>query len=124
MHDRAHEREVMVAEQLAARGIRSQRVLDAMLAVPRHRFVPPEGAAMAYDDRPLPIGLDQTISQPYMVASMTELLDLTPTDRVLEIGTGSGYQTAVLAELCAKVVTIERHSELHEQAREVLRELG
>lgn len=124
MHDRAHEREVMVAEQLAARGIQSRRVLDAMRAVPRHSFVPPEGAAMAYEDRPLPIGLGQTISQPYMVASMTELLDLAPTDRVLEIGTGSGYQAAVLAELCAEVVTIERQPALYEQAREILSELG
>jgi len=124
MHDRAREREVMVAEQLAARGIQSQAVLDAMLAVPRHKFIPPEGAAMAYDDRPLPIGLDQTISQPYMVARMTELLDLAPTDRVLEIGTGSGYQAAVLAELCTEVITIERHPELHEQARETLGVLG
>lgn len=124
MHDRAREREVMVAEQLVARGIQSRRVLDAMRAVPRHRFVPPEVAAMAYEDRPLPIGLDQTISQPYMVACMTELLDLVPTDRVLEIGTGSGYQTAVLAELCAGVVTIERHPALHEQARGLLSQLG
>ena len=85
MHGRAHEREMMVAGQLAARGIQSRRVLDAMLAVPRHKFVPAEGAVMAYEDRPLPIGLDQTISQPYMVAHMTELLDLVSTDRVLEI---------------------------------------
>jgi protein-L-isoaspartate(D-aspartate) O-methyltransferase len=124
MHDRAREREVMVAEQLAARGIRSRRVLDAMRAVPRHRFVPPEAVMRAYDDRPLPIGLDQTISQPYMVALMTELLDLDSTDRVLEIGTGSGYQTAVLAELCAEVVTIERHPALHGQARDTLGALG
>lgn len=124
MHDRAREREVMVAEQLAARGVQSRRVLDAMQAVPRHRFVPPESAAVAYEDRPLSIGLDQTISQPYMVACMTELLDLAPTDRVLEIGTGSGYQTAVLAELCAEVITIERHPALHERAREILGELG
>lgn len=124
MHDRAREREMMVADQLAARGIQSQRVLSAMATVPRHRFVPPECAPLAYEDRPLPIGLDQTISQPYMVASMTELLDLAPTDRVLEIGTGSGYQTAVLAELCAEVVTIERHGDLHDRARRVLDTLG
>lgn len=124
MHDRAHEREAMVAEQLVARGIRSQRVLDALRVVPRHRFIPSEATASAYEDRPLPIGLDQTISQPYMVARMTELLDLAPTDRVLEIGTGSGYQTAVLAELCAEVVTLERHPALHEQARNTLGALG
>ena len=124
MQDRAREREVMVAEQLVARGVRSRRVLDAMRAVPRHRFVPPEAAAVAYEDRPLPIGLDQTISQPYMVACMTELLDLAPTNRVLEIGTGSGYQTAILAKLGGEVVTIERHAALHQRARETLGELG
>lgn len=124
MYGRVEEREEMVAAQLAARGIKSPRVLEAMRGVPRHCFVPPECEYLAYDDRPLPIGLGQTISQPYMVALMTDLLDLSPADRVLEIGTGSGYQAAVLARLCAEVVTVERHPALHERARASLGELG
>lgn len=124
MNGRAEERATMVATQIAARGITSAPVLEAMASVPRHRFVPPDCAHLAYDDRPLPIGLAQTISQPYMVACMTELLDLNPGDRVLEIGTGSGYQTAILARLCARVVTVERLPELHERAQECLRGLG
>lgn len=124
MFGRAEERESMVATQIAARDITSASVLEAMGCVPRHLFVPQDCAHLAYDDRPLPIGLGQTISQPYMVAFMTELLDLSPADRVLEIGTGSGYQTAILARLCAEVVTVERHPELHERAQECLRQLG
>lgn len=124
MDGRSEEREAMVATQLAARGIQSLRVLDAMRLVPRHCFVPPECAHLAYDDRPLPIGLGQTISQPYMVAHMTDLLELDPADRVLEIGTGSGYQAAVLAQLCAEVITLERHPALLEHARECLDRLG
>lgn len=114
----------MVAEQLTARGLCAGPVLRVMEQIPRHRFVGPECQSLAYDDRPLPIGLGQTISQPYMVALMTGLLDLGPDDRVLEIGTGSGYQTAVLAALCAEVTTIERHGDLVDCARRTLGELG
>lgn len=117
-------RRLMVAEQLQARGIRDPRVLRAMLRVPRHRFVPPELAASAYEDGPLPIGQGQTISQPYMVALMTQCLELTGTERVLEVGTGSGYQSAVLAELCRWVYTVERIPELAARAERTLRELG
>ena len=124
MFGRAEDRASMVATQIVARGVRSAPVLEAVGSVPRHHFVPPDCVHLAYDDRPLPIGLEQTISQPYMVARMTELLDLCPADRVLEIGTGSGYQTAILARLCAKVISVERHPELHERARETLRALG
>ena len=97
----AQERRLMVEIQLRHRGIRDQRVLDAMLHVPRHEFVPPALVRAAYDDRPLPLGDSETISQPYIVAFMTEQLDPKPTDRVLEIGTGSGYQAAVLAQRAA-----------------------
>lgn len=114
----------MVAEQLAGRGLSAGPVLRAMEQIPRHRFVGRECQSLAYDDRPLPIGLGQTISQPYMVALMTGLLNLHPADRVLEIGTGSGYQTAVLAALCAEVTTIERHGDLLDRARRTLGELG
>jgi protein-L-isoaspartate(D-aspartate) O-methyltransferase len=114
----------MVATQMAARGVRNQRVLDAMRTVPRHRFVSDAWLEDAYDDRPLPIGEGQTISQPYMVAVMTEALSPAPTDRVLEIGTGSGYQTAVLAALAGRVVSVERHAALAERARTILGELG
>jgi protein-L-isoaspartate(D-aspartate) O-methyltransferase len=100
------------------------RVMDAMAAVPRHLFVTNRQRAAAYDNRPLPIGHGQTISQPYIVAVMTDLLDLAPTDRVLEIGTGSGYQTAVLHQLAAFVVSIECVPELAEQARRRLAALG
>jgi protein-L-isoaspartate(D-aspartate) O-methyltransferase len=106
----------MVDEQLRARGIRDTRVLDAMARVPRHAFVPEDQQAAAYGDHPLPIGFGQTISQPYIVAFMTEALELQPTDRVLEIGTGSGYQAAILAELAAAVYTIEIVPELAERA--------
>lgn len=114
----------MVERQIRARGVRHARVLEAMLAVPRHRFVPDEYRAAAYDDRPLPIGEGQTISQPYMVAAMTAALDPPPEGRVLEVGTGSGYQAAVLARLARDVITIERHARLAARAEEVLRGLG
>ncbi|MCX8032417.1 MAG: protein-L-isoaspartate(D-aspartate) O-methyltransferase [Thermoleophilia bacterium] len=114
----------MVEDQLRARNISDDRVLQAMEKVPRHLFVPETQRWAAYDDCPLSIGLGQTISQPYMVARMTELLRLTPEDRVLEIGTGSGYQAAILAELAKEVWTVERHPELAERARKVLESLG
>ncbi len=120
----AAERQRMVDEQLATRDIRSQRVLDAMRAVPRHRFVPPDYVHMAYADGPLPIGEGQTISQPYIVALMTQLLQLEADDTVLEIGTGSGYQAAVLARLARQVYTIERHQPLADQASQALADLG
>ncbi len=114
------EREEMVARQIEARGVRDPRVLAALRRVPRHHFVPEELAALAYEDRPLPIGSGQTISQPYIVAVMTELLGATPGERVLEIGTGSGYQAAVLAELGARVFSIEIVPALAERARRLL----
>ena len=114
----------MVRSQLAGRGVADQRVLEAMRAVPRHLFVPPQSAHQAYDDRPLPIGEGQTISQPYMVAVMTEALGVEPDSHVLEIGTGSGYQTAILARLARDVISIERHAPLAERARDVLTSLG
>ncbi len=114
----------MVDEQLRGRGIRSPRVLDAMLDVPRHLFVPLAQRSAAYVDSPLPIGERQTISQPYIVAFMTEALDVQPDHRVLEIGTGSGYQAAILATLAKEVYTIEIIAPLAEQAREVLAQLG
>ncbi len=114
----------MVERQLRARGIRDERVLEAMGRVPRHAFMPAPLRYLAYHDRAVSIGKKQTISQPYMVALMTELLRLRPDDRVLEIGTGSGYQTAILAELAAEVVTIERHAVLAERARAAVASLG
>jgi len=117
-------RERMVREQLAAAGIRNERVLAAMRRVPRHEFVPPELRDRAYDDGPLPIGHEQTISQPYIVALMTELADIQPGERVLEVGTGSGYQAAVLAELGAQVWTIEIVEALARSAESTLRRLG
>jgi len=114
----------MVEEQLAARDITDRRVLDAMRQVPRHVFVPPDLAEEAYLDTPLPIGHRQTISQPYIVALMTELLALRGQETVLEIGTGSGYQAAILAHLSRHVYTIERIPELAESARKILEELG
>lgn len=116
-------RERMVAEQLVGRGIKDPRVLAAMRKVPRHLFVEEALAARAYGDYPLPIGEKQTISQPYMVALMTEALAPGPKDRVLEIGTGSGYQTAILGELCSKVFSIERIKILAERAERILKEL-
>jgi protein-L-isoaspartate(D-aspartate) O-methyltransferase len=118
------QRERMVKEQLIRRDIRDQRVLDAMRNIPRHAFVPPEHRHMAYGDGPLPIGSGQTISQPYIVALMTQLLNLKGDERVLEVGTGSGYQAAVLAYLVQEVHTIERHANLAEQAGQTLSELG
>lgn len=122
--DDAQLRHRMVENQLLRRGIVDPRVLTAMESVPRHRFLRENDRWAAYEDEPLVIGLGQTISQPYMVARMTELLDLDPTTRVLEVGTGSGYQAAILAELAAEVWTIERHPELADQARRVLNDLG
>ncbi len=106
------------------RGVRSPAVLEALQRVPRHLFVPPEYQAYAYGDHPLPIGYGQTISQPYIVALMTEALHLQPGARVLEVGTGSGYQAAVLAEMGLDVYSIEKIPELHARAREVLTQLG
>lgn len=114
----------MVYEQLVRRGIREPRVLEAMTNVPRHHFVLPALASQAYDDRPLAIGFGQTISQPYMVARATELAAPRPTDRALEVGAGSGYQAAVLAELAAEVFAIEIVPELAARAGKVIRELG
>lgn len=124
--DRADERERMVKEQIEARGVRDPRVLNVMRQVPRHRFIPlATGArADAYEDRPQPIGEGQTISQPYIVALMTESLGLTGEERVLEVGAGSGYQTAILSLLAREVVAVERHTSLAEQARRTLTELG
>lgn len=121
IHERA--RREMVAAQIAARGIRDERVLKAMETVPRHLFVEEGLYAQAYSDFPLPIGWKQTISQPFMVALMTEAMGLTGDELVLEIGTGSGYQTAVLAMLARKVCSIERISSLAASARRVLDEL-
>ena len=117
-------RESMVREQIERRGVRQKSVLEAMARVPRHRFVPEELASRAYEDRPLPIGHSQTISQPYIVALMTELLAIDGDEKVLEIGTGSGYQAAILAELAAKVYTIEIVEPLAEEARKLLSEMG
>ena len=114
----------MVDRQIRGRGIRSPAVLKAMAAVPRHLFVPPDVRAFAYEDRPLPIGLGQTISQPFIVAYMTEALQTSPDDSVLEIGTGSGYQAAVLAELVRGVYTIEIIPALADRARRALAEAG
>ena len=116
----AEARRVMVERDLRGRGIRDPRVLAAIESVPRHRFVPDHLRSSAYDDRPLPIGENQTISQPYIVAFMTELLDLKPTDRILELGTGSGYQTAVLARLAEQVSSIEIIASLGERAQKTL----
>jgi protein-L-isoaspartate(D-aspartate) O-methyltransferase len=118
------ERRRMVREQLASRDIVDPRVLAAMATVPRHLFVPEAMRRHAHDDGPLPIACDQTISQPYVVAAMTQLAEVKTGARVLEVGTGSGYQTAVLAELGAEVWTIEIHAELSAAAHRILRELG
>jgi protein-L-isoaspartate(D-aspartate) O-methyltransferase len=122
--DWTSKRKQMVDEQLRARDIRDERVLAAMTAVPRHVFVPEEERDRAYDDSPVPIGHGQTISQPYIVAFMTEALRVTPEHRVLEIGTGSGYQAAVLSGLAREVYTIEIVAPLAERARETLSGLG
>ena len=120
----ARERERMVAEQLIARGVTDPRVVEAMRKVPRHLFVDEALGDQAYGDHPLPIGDGQTISQPFIVGKMTELLQLSGGEKVLEIGTGSGYQAAVLGELAARVCTIERIPRLAHRAREVLEQLG
>ncbi|HWM85638.1 MAG TPA: protein-L-isoaspartate(D-aspartate) O-methyltransferase [Kofleriaceae bacterium] len=117
-------RKQMVERHIRARGISDPRVLAAMAAVPREALLPEQLAPFAYEDSPLPIGTGQTISQPFVVALMTEALRVEPGDRVLEIGTGSGYAAAVLAEMGARVHTIERHPELARVARERLAELG
>ncbi len=118
------ERRRMVAEQIRARGIGNPRVLAAMEQVPRERFLPPEAAHHAFEDGAVTIGLGQTISQPYMVAAMTAQLDPQPQHRVLEVGTGSGYQAAILARLAGEVYTIERLRELQDAARATLDMLG
>jgi protein-L-isoaspartate(D-aspartate) O-methyltransferase len=118
------ERQRMVEKDLRRRGIRDPRVLDAMAAVPRHRFVPAAEREHAYEDRALPLEVGQTISQPYIVAYMSEALGVRAGNRVLEVGTGSGYQTAVLARLAAEVFTVERIGDLQGAAREVLESLG
>lgn len=117
-------REEMVEKQLRRRGVRDRRVLEAMRKVPRHEFIPGEPGAGAYADEPAPIGSGQTISQPYMVAVMVEALELKGTERALEVGAGSGYHAAVLAELAAEVITIERDPALVTLARQNLERLG
>jgi len=114
----------MVETQLRARGIRDARLLSAMERVPRHEFVEPRYRDQAYEDHPLPINAGQTVSQPYIVALMLEILWLEPSSKVLEIGTGSGYQTAILAEICAHVYSVERHPQLAYEAQETLSRLG
>lgn len=122
--DRQAERNRMVDEHIIAEGITDPRVIEAMRRVPRHRFVPEAVAAEAYEDHPLPIGFGQTISQPFIVAYMTQALELRPEDKVLEVGTGSGYQAAVLAEIVSHVYTIEIVEPLAKRAEATLRELG
>jgi len=117
-------RERMVHDQLVRRGVRNEAVLAAMRTVPRHRFVPERNRAESYKDGPVPIGANQTISQPFIVASMTEHLELSPGSKVLEIGTGCGYQTAVLAEITDQVYSVERIASLHESAARLLAALG
>src|SRR5690348_6989674 len=118
------ERREMIEHQLRRRGIRDSRVLDAMFMVPRHEFVGSALVSKAYDDRPLPIGATETISQPYIVAVMTEAVHVQPGDKALEVGAGSGYQAAILAYMGAKVYSIERNPELVESARQRLAHLG
>jgi protein-L-isoaspartate(D-aspartate) O-methyltransferase len=120
----ASERENMVENQIVRRGVRDVRVLEAMRSVPRHAFVAPEYRYLAYADGPLPIGNGQTISQPYIVALMSELLELKGEEKVLEVGTGSGYQAAVLAHLARDVHTIERYANLARYAEGILDDLG
>ncbi|MFA4015443.1 MAG: hypothetical protein RUDDFDWM_000526 [Candidatus Fervidibacterota bacterium] len=114
----------MVQTQLKARGIKDERVLKAFMEVPRHKFVLPEDEDMAYEDHPLPIGFNQTISQPFMVATITEALMLRGDEKALEVGAGSGYQAAILGKLCREVYAIERIPELAERAKKVILELG
>jgi protein-L-isoaspartate(D-aspartate) O-methyltransferase len=118
------ERRAMIETQLRRRGIRDAKVLEAMFAVPRHEFVAPAYVRAAYEDRPLPIGEAETISQPYIVAAMTAAARIEPGDKALEVGAGSGYQAAILAHLGAKVYTVDRNSQLVEAARERLRRFG
>lgn len=120
----SEQRRRMVSDQIIARGVTDSLVIKAMLKVERHKFVPANYRHFAYADHPLPIGYDQTISQPYIVALMTELLQLKKSDRVLEIGTGSGYQAAILAEICQAVYSIEIIPQLARQAEKTLQELG
>jgi protein-L-isoaspartate(D-aspartate) O-methyltransferase len=122
--DFAAQRQQMVQKQLMPRGIKDQRVLDAMAKVPREEFVAPESRALSYEDGPLPIGSGQTISQPYIVAFMTEQLRPKPSDRVLEVGTGSGYQAAILAELVSEIYSIEIVEPLAKNAETTLQRLG
>jgi protein-L-isoaspartate(D-aspartate) O-methyltransferase len=122
--DFAARRQFMIQQQLTTRGINDQRVLAAMAKVPREEFVPPDSRAASYEDGPLPIGYGQTISQPYIVAFMTEQLRLKPSDRVLEVGTGSGYQAAILAELVSDVYSIEIVEPLARSAEATLQMLG
>lgn len=117
-------RHLMVEEQIEGRGVRDEAVREAMRKVPRHKFLPPSQLDWAYEDTPLPIGHNQTISQPYIVGAMTELLDLKPDARVLEVGTGSGYQAAILAEIVAEVYTIEILEPLADRAEQTLQDLG
>ncbi len=124
MTDYAALRKRMLEEQLIARGIKNERLLAAFLKVERHKFVSSDLRPSAYSDFPLPIGEGQTISQPYIVALMTECLDLSGSEKILEIGTGSGYQTAILAELAKEVYTIERFKHLALQAEDLFKELG
>ena len=124
MTDFADARERMVARQIAARGIDDARLLDAFRAVPRELFVAPEYRARAYDDGPLPIGLGQTISQPYIVALMIAAAAVGPDDRVLEVGAGSGYAAAILGHVAREVVSIERHAVLADEARRRIAALG
>jgi protein-L-isoaspartate(D-aspartate) O-methyltransferase len=122
--DYAQQRKMMVEQQIVARGVKNKKVLDAMNSVPRHLFVPVGYRQGSYFDQPLPIGLEQTISQPYIVALMTEMLDVDHDDIVLEIGTGSGYQAAVLSTIVKELYTIEIIEELGLQAAELLKSLG
>ena len=124
LSETARLRDEMVVRHLAGRDIRDPRVLAAFRRVERHRFVPRDLVTRAYEDRALPIGIGQTISQPYIVALMTQCLDLCGGEKVLEIGTGSGYQTAILAELAGEVYTVERIASLSERAQAVLAEMG
>lgn len=124
MEDFSSQRRQMVDKQIISRRIKDERVIKAMFNVPRHKFIPAEKIDYAYEDHPLPIGEGQTISQPYIVALMTACLGLKGEERVLEIGTGSGYQTAVLAELAKEVYSVERFPSFVKQARNTLDELG
>ena len=118
------ERREMVEKQLRARGIHDERVLDAMLRIPRHEFVPSESRALAYEDHPIPIAEEQTVSQPFIIAVSLQALALSGTESVLEVGTGSGYQTALLSLLASRVYSVERHASLAYSAETVLAQLG